>query len=459
MLQLPTFASRALKFMNEQHRTQTPTTTALAANALSLRRRWIYLLPAVFVTYSLAYLDRANYGFGAAAGLAATLHITSSQSALLGSIFFLGYFAFQLPGASYARKHSASRLIFVALIAWGTLAALTGVIRTFWLLALDRFFLGVAESVIFPAMLVLLTHWFTKAERSRANTLLILGNPVTVLWMSVITGFLIHKIGWQMTFVVEGVPSLIWAVVWLRLVRDRPRDAKWMTPDASAWLEGRLEQEQQGLPQIGSVRKALLRGDVILLATLYFFWSVGVYGFVLWLPTIIQQGASKGIEVTGLLSAVPYLLAVILMLLVSYYSDRLLERKLLVWPFLMLSGLALLVSFLTANHNFWMAYAALIVAGGAMYAPYGPFFAIIPEVVPRNVTAEVLALVNSSGALGSFAGSWLVGLLHARTGNPKAGYLLMAASLILSGLLQLGLKTKRRAPASTVLATASEVPG
>jgi sugar phosphate permease len=432
----------------------TPASTSLAADRLSLRRRWIYLLPAVFVTYSLAYLDRANYGFGAAAGLAATLHITSSQSALLGSIFFLGYFAFQLPGASYARKHSASRLIFIALIAWGTLAALTGVIRTFWLLALDRFFLGVAESVIFPAMLVLLTHWFTKAERSRANTLLILGNPVTVLWMSIITGFLIQKIGWQMTFVVEGIPSLIWAVVWLRVVKDRPREAKWMTPEASTALEAQLEQEQHGLPAVASVRKALLRPDVILLATLYFFWSVGVYGFVLWLPTIVRQGSSMGIEITGLLSAVPYLLAVILMLVVSFYSDRLLERKLLVWPFLMLSGLALLVSFLTANHSFWMAYAALIVAGGAMYAPYGPFFAIIPEVVPRNVTAEVLALVNSSGALGSFAGSWLVGLLHARTGNPKAGYLLMAGSLLLSGLLQLGLKTKR----NVAVASPSEVP-
>jgi len=128
---------------------------------------------------------------------------------------------------------------------------------------------------------------------------------VTVLWMSVITGFLIQKIGWQMTFVVEGIPSLIWAVVWLRVVKDRPRDAKWMTPEASTALEAQLEQEQHGLPAVASVRKALLRPDVILLATLYFFWSVGVYGFVLWLPTIVRQGSSMGIEITGLLSAVP----------------------------------------------------------------------------------------------------------------------------------------------------------
>ncbi|HEX9199126.1 MAG TPA: MFS transporter, partial [Acidobacteriaceae bacterium] len=131
------------------------TATTEPATELTLRRRWLYLLPAVFVTYSLAYLDRANYGFGAAAGLAATLHITAKDSSLLSALFFLGYFVFQLPGAIFARKRSASGLVFTGLIAWGMLAAMTGILRQFWLLAIDRFLLGVAESCIFPAMLLL----------------------------------------------------------------------------------------------------------------------------------------------------------------------------------------------------------------------------------------------------------------------------------------------------------------
>src|ERR1700709_793262 len=223
-------------------------------------KRWFYVLPVIFITFSLAYLDRANYGLGAAAGLAETLHITGSQSALLGALFFLGYFAFQVPGMNYARRHSSTRIVFAALILWGTLAALTGVIHQFWLLAIDRLLLGVAESVIFPAMLVILTHWFTRAERSRANTLLILGNPTTVLWMSVITGLLIHRIGWEMTFGVEGIPSVLWAFVWRRVVRDKPSEAAWLSPETSAALERQLDEEQLGLPQIGSVRSALLRG-------------------------------------------------------------------------------------------------------------------------------------------------------------------------------------------------------
>ena len=401
----------------------------------SLNKRWFYLLPAVFVTYSLAYLDRANYGFGAAAGLAKTLHITDKQTSLLGSLFFLGYFAFQVPGAVFARKHSASRLVFFALIAWGSLAALTGIIRTFWMLAFVRFLLGVAESVIFPAMLFLLTRWFTRTERSRANSVLILGNPVTVLWMSVITGYLIQGFGWQKTFIIEGVPSILWAMVWIFLVRDKPSDAKWMTSGAKEFLEKQLSQEQLSVAPVRDMRTALLRGDVLLLSAQYFFWSLGVYGFVLWLPTIVRQGSTIAMGKTGLLSALPYLAAIILMLVVSQISDKTLKRQSLVWPFLLISGIAMLGSFLFAQRSFTIAFICLIVGGGCMYAPYGPFFAIVPERVPRNVTAEVLALINSCGALGGFFGSYFVGFLHAITGNSRAGYLLMSLSLACSAML------------------------
>lgn len=403
----------------------------------ALRKRWFYLLPVVFITYSLAYLDRANYGFGAAAGLAQTLHVTEERSALLGALFFFGYFIFQIPGATYARRRSATRLIFISLIAWGMLAALTGIIRNFWLLALDRLALGVAESLIFPAMLTLLTHWFTREERSRANTLLILGNPITILWMSAITGYLIHTFGWQTTFIIEGLPSVVWAFVWIIVVRDRPSEARWFNKDAVVTLQTQLDQEQRSLPNISGVRSALLRPEVLLLSVQYFCWSVGVYGFVLWLPTIIRKGASIGIETTGLLSAVPYVLAVLMMFGFSCYSDKTLRRVSLVWSSLILSGIAMLGSFLSAGDNFWITYGCLILAGGAMYAPYGLFFAIIPEIIPKNVAAEVTAAVNSAGALGAFAGTYLVGLLQARTGNSRAGFLLMSISLVFSGILML----------------------
>ena len=381
--------------------------------AASLRKRWVFLLPAVFVTYSLAYLDRANYGFGAAAGMAATLKITGKEASLLSGLFFLGYLAFQLPGAAFARKHSATKLVCVALIAWGAFAALTGVIRIFWLLAVDRFLLGVAESVILPAMLVLLTGWFTVAERSRANTVLILGNPVTVLWMSVITGYLIDGFGWQKTFVIEGLPSVVWALVWIALVSDRPAGARWMTREAAEHLEGELAQEQALVQRlkgsVGEVRRALVRRDVLLLSVVYFCWSLGAYGFVLWLPTIVKEGSALAMGKVGLLSAVPYLFGIGMMVVVSQYSDKTRRREAVVWPFLLLGGIGLMGSFVLAQRSFAAAFVCLVIGAAGIYAPYGPFFAIIPERLPRSVAGETMALIKSCGAFGGLWGLTLWG--------------------------------------------------
>jgi sugar phosphate permease len=409
-------------------------------NRPDLRRRWFFLMPVVFVTYSLAYLGRSNFGFGAAAGLAKSLNITESRAAFLSSAFFLGYFLFQIPAAAYAIRKGATRLIFLALISWGIFSALTGVIRSYWLLVADRLALGVAESLIFPSMLVLLTNWFTRAERSRANAVLILGNPVTVTWMAAVTGYLIHAVGWQITFILEGVPSVLWAFIWILVARDRPVQASWLAPESSAELIRALELEQTALPQYAHWAATLRIPGVVLLCFQFFFWSFGVYGLVLWIPAMIHSGLSRGIEAVGVLSAAPFLLGVILMLIVAYFSDRILKRRAFVWPFLMIAGVALFVSYATAGQNFWLAYTALIVAGGTMYAPYGPFFAIVPEMLPSTVAGEVMALINTCGALGGFAGTWLVGWLQALTGNSRDGFLSMSIALLVAGIITLCLR-------------------
>src|SRR3954470_3662218 len=191
--------------------------------------RWYRLIPIAFITYSLAYLDRANFGFGAASGMAADLHITATMSSLLASLFFLGYFFFQIPGALYAANKSAKKLIFWSLILWGGLATATGLVRNVNVLIGIRFMLGVVESAVMPSMLIFLSRWFTKGERSRANTFLILGNPVTILWMSVASGYLIKALGWRWMFILEGLPAIVWAFFWWQLVTDTPKEATWLT--------------------------------------------------------------------------------------------------------------------------------------------------------------------------------------------------------------------------------------
>lgn len=399
------------------------------------KQRWLRLIPIAFITYSLAYLDRANYGFGAASGLAEDLHITAGTSSLLGSLFFLGYFFFQVPGAAFAEKKSAKVLIFWSLIAWGLLASFTGMISNIKLLFVIRFALGVVESAVMPSMLVLLSNWFTKAERSRANTFLILGNPATVLWMSIVSGYLVNSVGWRWMFIAEGLPAVIWAFIWWKVVNDKPRDAKWLTEQEKNDFEQQLAKEQEGIKPVKNYSEAFKSKPVILLSAQYFLWSIGVYGFVMWLPSIIKAAPNMDIVKTGWLSSVPYILAIILMLVASYFSDKTLNRNAFVWPFLLIGAVAFYASYAIGTEHFWISFILLVIAGGAMYAPYGPFFAIIPEILPRNVAGGAMALINSMGALGSFVGAYIVGYLNDATGGFGTSYIFMAGSLFLSAIL------------------------
>lgn len=407
------------------------------------KKRWYRLIPIVFITYSLAYLDRANFGFALAGGMAHDLNITAAMSSLLGSLFFLGYFFFQIPGAIYAANKSARKLIFWSLILWGALAMATGMVHNITLLIVIRFMLGVVESAVMPSMLIFLSRWFTKSERSRANTFLILGNPVTILWMSIVSGHLVGSMGWRWMFIIEGAPAIIWAFFWWYLVNDKVQDAKWLGKSQRDDVEEQLSREQEGIKPVKNYAAAFKSRVVILLSLQYALWSIGVYGFVMWLPSIIKQAPNMDIVKTGWLSSVPYILAIIMMLLVSHYSDKTLRRKEFIWPFLLVGAIAFYGSYLIGTTHFWLSFTLLIIAGGAMYAPYGPFFAIITEILPRNVAGGAIALINSLGALGSFVGAYIVGYLEGATGGFAASYIFMAGSLLLSAILTImALKSK-----------------
>jgi sugar phosphate permease len=399
-----------------------------------LNRRWTVLLPVIFISYSLSYLDRANFSFGAAAGMATDLHITAAQNSLLGSLFFLGYFLFQIPGAVYAQKYSVKRLIFFGLIGWGVLASATGLINDIHLLYLDRFLLGVVESSVLPAMLILQARWYTSSERARANAFLVLGNPVTMLWMSLLSGYLAANLGWRMMFIIEGLPPILWALVWWKTVADHPREASWLSSADRQALEDKLAQEQRGIAPMRNYAAAFKSPRVIALAAQYFLWSIGVYGFVIWLPSILKTRDMSMVEL-GWLSAVPYLAAVIAEVSIATWSDFTKRRMPLVWPCLALAAAAFYGSYLLGSTHFWASFLLLIVAGAMMYAPYGPYFAYLAETLPANVAGGAIALINSMGALGSFVGAYGVGRLNGITGSPGASYLLMAAALIVSAAI------------------------
>ncbi len=416
-------------------------------------QRWRRLIPLVFVTYSLAYLDRSNYSIGVAGGLKDDLALTAGTSALLGALFFAGYFAFQIPAAHYAENKSVRRLIFWCVLAWGVLASAQGLIPWVWLLMVDRFALGVVEAAILPAMLIFLTHWFSRSERGRANTFLILGNPITVMWLSAVSGYLIAATSWRLMFVIEGLPAVVWAFVFRALVADRPSEARWLRTSERDDIERRLAKEQSELqPVTGGYRAALSSRNVVVLSVQYLLWSIGVYGFVFWLPTILQTAQHQGIGLIGLLSALPYALAAIAMVVASRFSDRSGRRRIFVWPFLLAATVLFAASVVLGTGHYWVSYALLVLVGACLYAPYGPYFALIPEFLPQSVSGAAMALVNSAGAVGGFFGAYLVGWLQGSFGN-GAAFTFMAIALLLSAGLMLLVRERRRDPVAAASAT------
>ncbi len=410
------------------------------------RQRWARLLPIAFVTYSLAYLDRSNFSIAVAGGMKSDLALSSGLASLVGASFFLGYFLFQIPGALYAERRSVNTLIFWSLIAWGVLASVQASVTSAVALIAIRFLLGVVEGAILPAMVILLSRWFTKAERGRANSVLILGNPVTVLWLTAVSGYLVDLTSWRGMFLIEGLPAIAWAFYFRAKVADNPERSSWLLPAEKRAVLEALETEQRHIAPVNGYREAFRSRNVALLCAQYLLWSLGVYGFVFWLPSIVKAGSGAGIGKTGLISAAPYAVAVVLMVVNSRASDRAERRKAFVWPWLALGAAAFYGSYLLGPSRFWLSFVLLVVAGGAMYAPYGPYFAFISELLPRQVAGPSVALINSFGALGGFLGSYLVGWIDGATGTKGAAFLVLTFALLLSALTTLLVRPARTAP-------------
>src|SRR6185503_2024086 len=156
---------------------------------------------------------------------------------------FIGYVLMQIPGGYLASRWSARNLISLCLIAWGIFAVGCGFSHSFQQFEAMRFLLGVAESAVFPATLVLLANWFTRSERARANSCWLLCQPLAVAGSAPITGWLLGSYGWQQMLILEGMLPFIWLPIWWFFIRDHPREAKWISKEEQNFLEMTLHKE------------------------------------------------------------------------------------------------------------------------------------------------------------------------------------------------------------------------
>lgn len=390
------------------------------------------LIPYLFLLYIIAFLDRVNVGF-AALQMTGDLGFTPEVYGFGAGIFFIGYFFFEIPGTVLVETWSARKWIARIMISWGIVAVGMGFIETdtqfYWL----RFLLGVAEAGFFPGVLVHLSHWFRQEDRAKAIALFMSAVPIATIIGAPISGLLLEVewlgyAGWRWMFILEGVPAVVFGVITIFYLTDRPEHAKWLPESERNWIVNELARERAAKLAQGhvSIWQAMRQRDVLLLALAYFGMVCGLYGFNFWLPTIVKQLSGLSNLLSILITAIPYCVGSAAMLLIGWSSDRTDERRWHTAAPMLIGGIGLLVGALMQNYV--VAAIALFCVGAiGIFGHFPGFWATTYARYTGVAAAAAIALINSLGNLGGFAGPYVIGYLNKASGTFVGGILYLSA--------------------------------
>jgi MFS transporter, ACS family, tartrate transporter len=410
-----------------------------------LRKVALRLIPLLCVLYFFAFLDRVNVSF-AALTMNADLGLSAAVFGMGSGIFFLGYVLFEVPSNVMLERFGARIWIARIMLSWGLLSGAMAFIQGTTSFYVVRFLLGAAEAGFFPGIIYYLTCWFPMRQRARIIATFMLALPLSsVIGAPISTSLLdldwLGLQGWQWMFLLEAIPTIILGLAVLRLLTDRPADAKWLTSAEREWLARALESEHTTSHQhASSLRAALVLPRVWQLGIVYFGILVGLYGFGFWLPQILASLSTLSNVQVGLATMIPYALACISIVLVGRSSDVTGERPLHVAVPALLGAIALIGSGLSINPL--LSFIALSVAAVGIYSGLPAFWAFASQGLQGVAAAGAIALINSIGNLGGFLGPAAIGFVKQRTGTYTASLVLIAACLVVTALLVMWMRTR-----------------
>lgn len=405
----------------------------------TIKKVFIRLMPVLFISYILAYIDRINIGF-AALKMNPDLGISSYIYGFGADVFFFGYFIFEIPSNLMLEKVGARRWIARIMISWGVLSAGMAFVQGPTSFIVARFFLGVAEAGFFPGVILYLTYWFPQQYRARIIAAFMVAIPVSlalgaplstaVLQMDGIAGLK----GWQWLFIIEGVPAILFGLVFLAVMPDRPRDAKWLGTEERAWLQETIEREHKAVAAVHGTKALQAFADprLLALAFIYFANTTANLGLAFFLPQILKKLGLSDMQ-TGLLTAIPYIFGTLGIIIFGYVSDKYKERRYTLFAALALTGFGLVGSGLLTGS--FLAVAVMALAAIGIYGTKAPFWPLPSMFLTGSAAAGGIALINSIGNLGGFVGPYMVGWIRETTHSYQSGlYFLGLLALIAAAL-------------------------
>ncbi len=423
------------------------------------RKAYLRLLPLLFVSYMIAYIDRQNI---AVAKLTMTRDLPGFDNAVIGfgaGIFFWGYFLLEIPGTLMVERWSARKWICRIMVTWGLMAGLTAAVQTPTQFYTVRFLLGLAEAGFFPGIIVYLTHWFPSRDRARTLAIFLIATPVAQIISPKISYELLKigsdadhpailgMVGWQWVYVFWAIPAVILGFVVLFCMTDKPGQAKWLTREESEALEGELERErtetQKGKKM--TLLEALRHPKALILALIYFCTVTGSYGIEFFMPSILKDWYDMDLNKVTWLIIIPPVAAMIGQLLAGQSSDRFQERR---WhaivPILIGSAALGLMPLTQGNLVLTMICLVLAFTGFKSYMP--AFWAFPSLFLTGTAAAGSIGLINSIGNLGGFFGPAVLGFVEKTTGSFVGGLYYLSGSMLVAAsvIFFLGIGKQRK---------------
>jgi MFS family permease len=410
-----------------------------SADEALFRKVTLRFVPLFVICFVCAYLDRVNISF-AKLQMQSELGLSDAVYGLGASIFFLGYFIFEVPSNMLLHRVGARLWIARIMITWGIASACTMFISSELQFYIVRFLIGALEAGFVPGALYFFTKWFPAQRRGRINTYFmasialcgLIGGPISGGIMKYMDG-VGALAGWQWLFLLEGIPSFVLGLVIWFVLDDEIADAKWLNAEEKQRLAARIASEPKS-EQTHAFSAALREPAMYTLSLIYLALAAGIYGLVFWMPQLVQTAGTKDTFVIGLITSIPYAVAGIAMILIGRSSDRTGERR---WH-LGLATFAGGAGYLLCgyfNTNTVALVGGLTLAATGIITAIGLFWVLPPRFLSGMAAAAGIALINSLGQLGGIISPYMVGKVKDLTGSTTMALYAVAAMCLVAAIL------------------------
>ncbi|MDQ9125383.1 MFS transporter [Serratia fonticola] len=417
----------------------------------AIRKMTLNIVPLMILLYFLAFLDRNNMAYAAMA-LEDSLGLTATAFGFASGIFFIGYFMFEIPSNAGTIKFGPRIWFARILITWGIFAVLMGFVRTPMELYICRFMLGVCEAGFFPSVVYYFTVFFPEKYRTKILGMFIIVQPLSNAIGSPISGLILNvEHGWfglepwQWLFILEGIPPVIIGLFIPFIIKNSPKDVGYLDVEEKAWLMDNTTRSKSGSKvKLSDFVQGIKNKKYLLYAMLNFGMVCGIYGFGMWLPSIITAISGDDIFRVSLIAFIPYGLAALLVYPWSLWASKSKKIGVFAGISMIVAAFGLIGAVVFFNYNVFVALMFLSVAAIGIYTSVPSFLSMPANISTGAAAAAGLAVVSCIGNIGGFVAPYVVGLLKDVSNSNTPGLVFLSLCLLVTGLICIFYCAKQR---------------